>query len=269
MQRSIVDLSQRIDTQTGDIIAELRQRDEETLIDEVHRLGVEDLLGGGLLRSPCPDALKNSGLRIELSEEIKETTAKGYPGVSHIPEAVGAFPEREYPTDTRELSREHRSLLLGEFKAQGRNGTIYLYTKAMAACKLAAELGFETVFWATLAHNMFYAFLYHQLKRAGKAGRGRSSAKRDRETVKASLAAYFEGAFLGFRPIPGYLEREWRSWDVEGWPQSGALAIRNSSRPDELFRELFDMAFYDWKTAADILRTGYYMNSSTIRRTLR
>ena len=262
------ELDQWIDSMTGDIRADLCRQDEEMLIDEVLRLGVERLLGVGLLQSPCSDALKASGLRIKLSEEIKEIAVKVHPGVSDIHEAFDAFPEREYPAGTRELPQEHRSVLLGEFKSQGRNGTIYLYTNAMATGGLAVKLGFETVFWATLAHNVFYAFLYNQLKRAGKVGRWRSGAKRDRETVKASLAAFFEGAFLGFPPISGYLESEWESLDVEGWPNSGALAILNSSRSDRLFRELYNMAFYDWKTAADILRTGYYLNSSKIRQVI-
>ena len=265
-----IDLTQLIDIMTGEITAGLGLSDKESLekhiIDEVHQLGMEELLGHKLLHSTSPDALKYSGLHIELSEEIKKTTAKVYPGVSDVCEARDYFPEGKYPADTRELPMEHKSVLLGEFKAaQGKDGIIYLYTRAMATCDLTSKLGFEAVFWATLAHNMFYAFLYHQLKIAGKGNRWRSGAKRDRETVKASLAAYFEGAFLGFPPISGYLESEWASLDVEGWPSSGALAILNSPRPDRLFKELFNMAFYDWKTAADILRTGYYLNSSKIR----
>ncbi len=253
-----------IDDKTGDIKMRLSRSDEEALRYAVHQHGVQRLLGGDLLRSPCPDTLKASDLRIQLSEEIKEATAKVYPGVSCIREAFDDYREIDYPAYTRERPREHRFVLLGEFKAQGKNGTIYLYTKAMASCDLTAKLGFETVFWATLAHNMFYAFLYNQLKREGKIGRWRSGAKRDRETVKASLAAYFEGAFLGFPPISGYLENEWESLDIEGWPSSGAFMIRKSSRPEKLFRQLYNMAFYDWKTAADILRTGYYLNNSII-----
>ncbi len=264
MKTSMVDLAQWIDVLSGDITADLRRRDEKTLIEEVHLLGVEKLLDGKLLQSPSPYALVHSELRIKLSEEIKEDTAKVYPGVSCIREAFDDYREIDYPAYTRERPREHRFVLLGEFKAQGKNGTIYLYTKAMASCDLTAKLGFETVFWATLAHNMFYAFLYNQLKREGKIGRWRSGAKRDRETVKASLAAYFEGAFLGFPPISGYLENEWESLDIEGWPSSGAFMIRKSSRPEKLFRQLYNMAFYDWKTAADILRTGYYLNNSII-----
>ena len=269
MVMTMIELDRWINGKTGDIRARLSRSDEKVLINEVHQQGVEKMLGSDLLRSPCPDALKASELRIKLSEEIRETTAKVYPGVSCVREAFADDREREYPADTRERPLEHRSVLLGEFKAVGKNGTIYLYTKAVATCGLAAKLGFETVFWATLAHNIFYAFLHNQLKREGKVGRWRSGAKRDRETVKESLAAYFEGAFLGFPPITGYLESEWESLDVEGWPSSGALAILNSLRPDDLFKDLYNMAFYDWKTAADILRTGYYLNSSRIRKVLR
>ena len=104
------------------------------------------------------------------------------------------------------------------------------------------------------------------MKREGMANRWRSGAKRDRETVKASLAAYFEGAFLGFPPISGYLESEWESLDIEGWSSSGALSIMKAGMPEYLFRNLYNMAFYDWKTAADILRTGYYLNSPIIRK---
>ena len=267
MELSMVNLSQWIDNMTGDITAALSRRDEKTLIDEVHRMGVEDLLGHELLNSDCPDMLKRSVLRIELSEEIKETTAKVHPGIYHNRDVRDDDSKRDLPADTRELPMEHKSVLLGEFKAaQGRGGIIYLYTRAMATCDLTSKLGFEAVFWATLAHNMFYAFLYHQLKIAGKGNRWRSGAKRDRETVKASLAAYFEGCFLGY-PFR-YLEDEWASLDVEGWPSSGALAIIYSHRENELFRELFNMAFFDWKTAADILRTGYYMFSSRIQEAL-
>ncbi len=264
MKTSMVDLAQWIDVLSGDITADLRRRDEKTLIEEVHLLGVEKLLDGKLLQSPSPYALVHSELRIKLSEEIKEDTAKVYPGVSCIREAFDDYREIDYPAYTRERPREHRFVLLGEFKAQGKNGTIYLYTKAIATCDHAVKLGFKNVFWATLAHNTFYAFLYNQMKREGMANRWRSGAKRDRETVKASLAAYFEGAFLGFPPISGYLENEWESLDIEGWPSSGAFMIRKSSRPEKLFRQLYNMAFYDWKTAADILRTGYYLNNSII-----
>ncbi len=268
MKRPMTYLDQWIDSSTGDIKASLTRGDEQLLIDEVLRLGVDDLLWHLLLHSPPPYAMERSGLRIKLSEEIRETKAEVYPGVSDIREDRDDSREIEYPADTREIPWEHRAVLLGEFKTQGRNGTIYLYTRAMAACNLAAKLGFETLFWATLAHNMFYAFLYNQLKNGGKVGRWRSGAKRDRETVKASLASYFEGAFLGFPQISGYLESEWESLDVEGWPSSGALAILRSNKSDRLFGELYNMSFYDWKTAADILRTGYWLNSSRIRQAI-
>ena len=161
----MMELDRWINGKTGDIRMSLSHSDAEALINEIHQQGVERLLGGDLLRSLCPDALKASDLRIKLSEEIKETTAKVYPGVSCVREAFVDDREKEYPADTRERPLEHRSVLLGEFKAVGKNGTIYLYTKAVATCGLAAKLGFETVFWATLAHNMFYAFLYNHLKK--------------------------------------------------------------------------------------------------------
>ncbi len=62
---------------------------------------------------------------------------------------------------------------------------------------------------------------------------------------------------------------EWRSYDVEDWPYSGALGIgglglTGMKTPPDLAIQLLRCSLYDWKTAADIIKTGYYLADSGI-----
>ena len=224
--------------------------------------------------------LSATGLSIKLSEKIINRTAKVYPGISAKPyreifddwEESCDFPEEKYPGNTREMPIEHQYVMLGEFRPSStlnKIGVIWLYPRAMASSKYREISDFETVFWATLAHEVFHAFHYNHLKLAGKADRWWSGRKKDRELVLESLATYLEYSFLDLllhdpHDVQRYKEDEWRYWDVEGWYYSGALGILKSQSPGKLFNSLFEMSFSDWKTAADTIRTGYYMNNKEI-----
>lgn len=283
MNNKAIDLSEWIDTTTGDVLKNMRHPDEMVLLEEVYRKGVEDLLGTELLYHPNPRALLfERGLHIKLSEEINYCTTKVYPGVSpeRLPEKLddwggtSDFPKEKHSTNTREMPIEYRYVMLGEFRPStvtNRIGTIWLYPKAMASCEYRTNSDFETVFWATLAHELFHAFHYYHLKLDGKVKRWSSGRKKDRELVMESLAAFFEYSFLFYMPngyrVKNYIENKWASLDVDGWPYSGALGIEHS-RNDRLFATLFEMSFRDWKTAADIIRTGYYLCSPEIAREL-
>ena len=288
-----LDLSRWIDLTTGEIKNGQTDVSREGFLEEVYRQGVDTLLSNHLLRGSDPSVLLNDpGLRIELSElsEKKiEKTVKVYSGIgAGIPQDppecwpdTERLPREEYPrdvfpADTREQQRDQKTVLLGQFKplwGKDKIGKITLYTKAMFEYANRKALGFEEVFWPTLAREVFKAFHYHMFQKEGKADRYRSRIvnNKDRELVKISLAVYFE---FCFREIHSYneayaMKKEWESFDIDGWPASGALGIQKSAQSDELFRYLFWLSFFDWKTAADIIRTGYYLQSPEIRRKLR
>lgn len=281
MDNKMEDLSKWIDVVTGDVLRNLSLRDGKELLEGVHRLGAAQLPGKGQLHASDPYALLSAqGLSIKLSEKIKYRTAKVYPGISansfreihdDWEEPIDS-PEEKYPKDTREMPVEYRYVVLGEFHPSpmpNKIGIIWLYPRAMASSKYKKVSDFETVFWATLAHEVFHAFHYYHLKMDGKADRWWSGRKKDRELVLESLAAYFEYSFLVFilddpHWVQKYKEDEWQCLDVDGWYYSGALGILNSRCSEDLFRSLFEMSFSDWKTAADTIRTGYYMSNKEI-----
>ena len=280
----MINLSTWIDTFSGDILNNLRHPDEMALLRAVHCQGVESLLGRILLQNLNPRALLSApGLRIKLSEEVLYRATKVSPGVSenffreHLDDwnEGNDFPKERHSLNSRELPIEYRYVVLGEFRpstSSNKIGTIWLYPKAMASCKFRKISDFETVFWTTLAHEVFHVFHYCQLKLVGKADRWWSGRKKDRELVMETLAAYFEYSFLHLGPssyqLCKYKEDEWKGLDVDGWYYSGALGIHSSYNSERLFTTLYDMSFHDWKTAADIIRTGYYLCSPEISKEL-
>ena len=281
MNNMAINLSKWIDVVTGDVLRNLNPQDGKELLKEVHRHGVAQLLGMGPLHASDPYVLLSAtGLSIKLSEKIIYRTVKVYPGISAKPyreifddwEEPGDFPEEKYPGNTREMPIEHQYAVLGEFRPSStlnKIGIIWLYPRAMASSKYRKVADFETVFWATLAHEAFHAFHYYHLKLEGKADRWLSGRKKDRELVLESLAAYFEYSFLDYMLddphwVQKYKEDEWSCWDIDGWYYSGALGILNSRKSARLFASLFEMSFNDWKTAADVIRTGYYMSNEEI-----
>lgn len=293
---NMIDLSQWINTATGAIINGQKDVSKEKFFERVYFNGVASLLRNKLLRGYDPSILLNhQGLRIELSERIVNKTAIVYSGINHRflrgchsdwPE-TDEFPRNEYPRDecpqnefpedTREQAKDRVYCLLGEFQAfrgKSKIGTITLYTKAISEYANGKALGFEAVFWPTLAHEVFYAFHYHMFQKTDKAARWRSGIrnKKDRELVVNSLAEYFEYEFAISTQSVGIeklMTDKWKNFDIDGWPASGALGILASMDSDELFKDLFGLSFYDWKTAADIIRTGYYLQSQVIKSKLR
>ena len=70
------------------------------------------------------------------------------------------------------------------------------------------------------------------------------------------------------------LKKAWKQYDVDDYPYSGALGMADYSDAsgnsvirtgDDLFRAVLDKSFYSWKTAADMIRTGYYLTEPEIR----
>ena len=285
------DLSRWIDITTGEIKNGQTDVSREGFLEEVYRQGVDTLLRNHLLRGSDPFVLLNDpGLRIELSEDMIKKPVKVYSGIgAGIPQDppecwpdTERLPREEYPrdvfpADTREQQQDQKTVLLGQFKplwGTNKIGKITLYTKAMFEYANRKALGFEEVFWPTLAREVFKAFHYHMFQKEGKADRYRSRIvnNKDRELVKISLAVYFEYCFRTHHPCiinADFMIKEWESFDIDGWPASGALGIQKSAQSDELFRYLFWLSFFDWKTAADIIRTGYYLSDPVIKSKLR
>lgn len=275
------DLSQWIDTATGDVIIRQSDYSQWGSSEEVYFLS---LLLNKLLKGHDPNILINDPwLRIELSEEIINKSAVVYPGIN--PKILRTQPSccaetdgyhgDDLPVDTRERQMKNEYTLFGNFLAsmgRSKRGKIILYTKAISAYANSKVLDFEEVFWPTLAHEVFYAFHYYTLQNKGKADRwsSRFLNRKDRELVLESLAEFFEHEFAyGDSSILDPMTDEWERFDIVGWPASGALGILKSKKPHELFKELFNLTFYDWKTAADIIRTGYYLCSPEIKKILR
>lgn len=289
-----IDLSIWIDTGIGGIIKSLTQRDMEDLLNKVYSVG-DDIFKRLYQRFPSMELPCVPELQIQLSGELIRRKNMVYPGASaricredgrdeprhdrdarHEPRGTDIndrCPDDGFPVDTREKPLEYSSVVLGEFRASKSKrtiGTIILYPKAMDCCVYKSVSDFETVFWAALAHEAFHAFHYDQLKRSGKADRWNSPKKSGRVLVTESLAEYFKCTWLKeYYPantrLLRYLESEWGRYDIDGSPNSGALAIRKSSTHIDLFERLFETSLYDWKTAADTIRTGYYLQSEEIR----
>ena len=68
-----------------------------------------------------------------------------------------------------------------------------------------------------------------------------------------------------------HLENTWRKYDIEDWSYSGALGIcgaglaKITTIPD-LMDKLCQISVYDWNTAADIIKTGYYLADPEVQK---
>lgn len=93
---------------------------------------------------------------------------------------------------------------------------------------------FETVFFAVLAREAFHALHYSLFKEAGVSARWKAGTKLYRDIVMESLACTYEYVFLmdqagrgidpaDARKLMDLLAYEWRSYDIDDYPCSGAL----------------------------------------------
>ena len=253
-------------------------------------------------QNAAPD-IDVSGVTIRFSDKILRKEKMVHPGIGDRDECESRRechePDPECPRDAMDaISRDrlikHKYLVLGEFKPSWRSaakiGTITLYTKAIAEYSGNGEadygVDYETAFWATLAHEAFHAYHYSLFKKTGRQDRWRDRAcKKEREIETESLAAHAEYVFLLNHEGncldadgAGYMMDalggdcgEWRTYDVEDWPYSGALGIGGLSLADapvtspDFVQQLLRTSLYDWKTASDIIRTGYYLADPGIR----
>ncbi len=184
----------------------------------------------------------------------------------------------EYPRDESERIRVYS---LGSFSPSNtlnKVGTITLYTKAVAEfCENRYD--YSTVFMAILAREAFKAFYYHAFQILGKTDRWvLLDAKERIQIVKESLASYYECELIKKcgNIVPNMankyirdLEDDWRRMDIDSWPASGAILISHNFVPGVSPDILFRISIYDWKTASDILETGYHLCNDIINRTLR
>ncbi len=177
-----------------------------------------------------------------------------------FPRSISDNPEDLYPIDF---------LQLGEFKpsyARDPNnlGKIIIYTKAISQCSETQKTNYDVVFWATLANQAFRAFLYSRLKAQGDQTRWSSAgSRRYSDIVQNSLAAFFEYKYLTefdiwediYRnnELSDLLIEEWQRFDIDTWPSSGALWIKEKG----FFSDLLKISQIDWKAPADILKAGY------------
>ena len=218
---------------------------------------------------------------IRFSDVIKRSVKKVHPGVG----APYTTSRREYTKEVPEMPfsrdglKEVSSVMLGEFRPsaarKGRKiGTIWLYPNAIAEFCTANGLDPDTVLLATLAREAFQACHYNVFIFDGVSQRWNSgSTRKNRDVVKESLAGNFEYVFLrnqggewlsdceAFKYMV-FLEKTWRDYDIEDWPSSGALAIGGVglvAAPSKLTDRLLHGFLYDWKSAADIIKTGYYL----------
>lgn len=228
---------------------------------------------------------------IRFSDEIRRTSKKAHPGVGWA--ARDEVLKKDIPEPLREedasLSRDQmievRSLVLGRFSpsaSQDKNdiGTIWIYPGAIAEFGKSNGIDYTVVFFAVLAREAFHALHYSLFKEAGVSSLWKGGTKLYRDIVKESLASSYEHVFLfnhesseldaaGSRKMMDLLEREWRSYDIDDHPASGALITGlglSVILTDGTFcGEMLKRSLYDWKTAADTIRTGYYLEHPEIR----
>ena len=227
---------------------------------------------------------------IRFADDIKRSVKKVHPGVG------GSFEirRREYNREeacepfSRDALKVVSSLVLGEFRPSAAKngwkiGTIRIYPNAIEELCAAKGLDPDTVLLATLAREAFQACHYSVFKFGGVSQRWNSgSTKKNRDIVKESLADAFEYIFLinqggdwlshaEANKYMDFLENTWRSYDIEDWPSSGALVIggvglTKVAVPPDIMNRLLHGFLYDWKSAADIIRTGYYLADSEIQK---
>lgn len=213
-----------------------------------------------------------TAIEFRLSDDVIEKTAKVH--IRHHEDYTGddVF-EKEY-------------IVLGEFRASKSPrtiGTIVLYEKAIKEFSKTQNLDCHAVYCSVLANEAFRAYHYYCFREAGLMERWFSGGKKEnRELVKDSLAAVNEYVFLlnhggedidlaSAKKYMSILESDWRCFDIDGWPSSGALGIGGLGlsaveTSPYLSRNLIDLSVHDWKTAADIIKTGYYLSDSQIQK---
>ena len=220
--------------------------------------------------------LKDNSLEIRFSYSKPQTEKLVHPGIG--------VPEGEVTgSDLRDSIKKVKSLLLGKFTPSFENefklGTITLYTKNIAEFSQNKEIDYNVVFWSTFVHELFHAmhfslFAHCDCREAWKS----NGAKTNCSIVKESMAAYIQYDYLrelekanqfssDARNMMSNLAEEWRAYDIEDWHYSGALGIKHSlvKNPIIVLEELLKMSLNDWKTAADIIKTGYYLTDRSIR----
>lgn len=226
---------------------------------------------------PMPPRPADYPVDYAFSEEVIRSIVEVYPGID--------MPDSE----SRDVPVNVESLTLGRFKPytsakKPKTGQITLYTAAIAEYCASNGLDYETVFWAVLARESFHAVHFDLFKAAGKQRRwNRASDKKSREIVKQSLAAHYEYFFLirnegglfvssNASKLRDHLERSWRNYDVDSWPCAGALGIGgpcvSQVRHSDITDLLLKKSLSDWKTAADIIKTGYYLTDYKVRKML-
>ena len=241
----------------------------------------------------CVDDMDAGRVDIRFSDDIKRSVKRVHPGVGDS----FAISRREYTEEVPEMPfsrdslKEVSSVTLGEFRPsaarKGRKiGTIWLYPNAIAEFCAANDLGPDTVLLATLAREAFQACHYSVFIFDGVSQRWNSgSTKKNRDIVKESLADAFEyiflinqgGDWLNYAEADKYmdfLENTWRDYDIEDWPSSGALGIggvglTKVAAPPNIMDRLLHGFLYDWKSAADIIKTGYYLADQEIQNVFR
>ena len=283
-----ISLGQWIDTETGEFHNWLGEDSREDCADYLRQKIWEEFQGlqfnlFGNNKNPIDKPLCDElAVKIKFSDKIIRTTKQVRPGIG-VEGSDIRFREYNYlyPEEKDEIpSREDKSivveeLMLGEFRRSSSKkniiaGTIILYTKAIAVFSDSNHLDYSTVFWSTLMHEAFHAFHFSLLQKIGRQDRwDKKSEKKSRDIVKESLAAKFEFNSLcknGRKSLAGiamldHLNNTWRKYDIEDWPYSGAIGIEE----EELLCRLIKLSLYDWKTAADIIRTGYYLADPEIK----
>ena len=234
-----------------------------------------------------------SGVDIKFSDEVVVEEKEVRSGIGNtdlgINRCIDRYLDLGEPVEI--LSRDEpitiKQRTLGKFRAASGNadkiGTITLYNKAIAEFCGEEGIDYTIAFWGTLAHESFHAFHYYMFRNHGKAYRwNHESTEKYRRIVKESLAAAFEIIFLinyqgdcldyaWVCTMKDHLENTWRKYDVEDWPYSGALSIcgaglaKITTIPD-LMDKLCQISVYDWKTAADIIKAGYYLADPEVQK---
>ena len=229
------------------------------------------------------DELDAGRVDIRFADDIKRSVKMVHPGVGDSFAIRRREYNREEPCEpfSRDALKEVSSLVLGEFRPSAAKkgmkiGTIRLYPNAIAEFCTANGLDPDTVLLATLAREAFQACHYSVFKSCGVSMRWNSgSTKKNRDIVKESLADAFEYTFLinqggdwlshaEAHKYMDFLENTWRSLDIEDWPSSGALGIggvglTKVAVPPSIMDRLLHGFIHDWKSAADIIKTGYYL----------
>ena len=186
-------------------------------------------------------------------------------------------PEDEKVRKLISLIINKQFLLLGKFipsKDLRKLGNIILYPRAIAISKRTKASSFDTVFWATFAHEIFHAYHYGAFAQNVKTDRWNDSLYRsESKIVKESLADAFESKFVlqcesegiishGLsKRLRSEMEYEWLENDVLDWPYSGAWGIIEDTLPVfdfPLFTMLIKCSLEGWALPVEAIMAGYY-----------